>query len=69
MGFVTEQQEEFRSKIDADSAAYDPNYLIAAESGQESGGEAPAPEPETAQADAPVEPDPSGAPEGYEAGQ
>ncbi len=67
MGFVTEQQEEFRSKIDADSAAYDPNYVIASESGGESGGEAPAPEPETQQIDAPV--DPVQPPEGYEAGQ
>jgi len=62
MGFVTEQYEERKAKIDADSAAEDPNYLIAAESGQESGGEAPAPEPEAQQADAPV-----AAPEGYEA--
>ena len=67
MGFVTEQQDARKAKIDADSAAEDPNYLIASESGEESGGEAPA--PEAAQADAPVEPDQSGAPEGYEAGQ
>jgi hypothetical protein len=55
MGFVTEQQEARKAKIDADSAAEDPNYLIAVETGGESGGEA-APEP-----------DQSGAPEGYEA--
>jgi hypothetical protein len=63
MGFVKEQYDEFKAKIDGDSAAYDPNYVIASETAPE--GDAPA--PEAAQADAPVEPDQSGAPEGYEA--
>lgn len=63
MGFVTEQYEERKAKLDADSAAYDPNYLIAKESGEESGGEAA---PAAAAAE---EPDPNTAgetPEGYE---
>ena len=29
MGFVTEQHEEWKAKLDADSAALDPNYVIA----------------------------------------
>jgi hypothetical protein len=60
MGFVTAQQEEFRSKIDADSAAYDPNYVIAVDTA--GSGEAPA---APAAASAPA--DGSGAPAGYEA--
>ena len=63
MGFVTEQQDARKAKIDADSAAEDPNYVIASETGSAPDGEAA---PEAAAA---PEPDPSGAPEGYEAGQ
>ena len=63
MGFVTEQFEARKAKIDADSAAEDPNYVIASESGQEPGGEAA---PEAAAAETQTQ-DQSGAPEGYEA--
>ena len=61
MGFVTEQHEEWKSKIDADSAAFDPNYVIASESG-EAGEAAPAKSKSKSKSKS----DSGGAPEGYE---